>query len=61
MMSFHTLTYRPGDGTETVIRMRGDRDIGEVLNTVRDRLFDLSDEEKQRQALHADRIWEKYK
>jgi hypothetical protein len=44
-----------------VIRMRGDRDIGEVLNTVRDRLFDLSDEEKRRQALHADRIWEKYK
>jgi hypothetical protein len=41
--------------------MRGDRDIGEVLNTVRDRLFDLSDEEKRRQALHADRIWEKYK
>jgi hypothetical protein len=61
MNNFHTLTYRPGDGTETAIRMRGDRDIGEVLNTVRDRLFDLSDEEKQRQAMHADLIAEKYK
>jgi hypothetical protein len=60
-MNYHTLTYRPGDGTEKVIRIRADRDPGEVCNTVRDRLFDLSDEEKQRQALHADRVWEKYK
>jgi hypothetical protein len=60
-LNHHTLTYRPGDGTETVIRMRGDREIGEICNTVRDRLFNLSDEEKQRQALHADLIAEKYK
>lgn len=55
-MTFHTLTYRPGDGTEQTIRISADRDIAEVLGTIQDRLFERTDEQKREQRLHADRV-----
>lgn len=56
-MTHHTLYYRPEPGAEVqTIRIKAERDPGEIYNTVRDRLFTLTDEEKARQALHADRV-----
>lgn len=41
-------------GAETILAVPGDRDPGAICNAVRDRLFDLSAEEKRKQAAHAD-------
>lgn len=54
--SHHTLTYRPGDGTVTVIRISGERDLSDVLGTVQDRLFERTPIERATQAADADAI-----
>ena len=53
MTGFHTLTYRPGDGTVTVLKISAARDLGEVLGEIQRRLFDISPEDMRRMELHA--------